>query len=94
MLILITSYGGGMSVDDQFQLKDKSNVELHEWIALQEPGTQEYNAGIEESMRRVAAMEEVMEKNEAPVWRRESIAMALSLLAIAVTIVIIVVLYQ
>ena len=63
-------------------------------MALQEPGTQEYNAGIEESMRRVAAMEAEMEKNEAPAWRRESIAMALSLVAIAVTIVIIVVLYQ
>lgn len=83
-----------MSDKDQFQLKDKSNVELHEWIALQEPGTLEYKAGIEESLRRVAAMEEAMEKNEAPAWRRESIAMALSLVAIAVTIVIIVVLYQ
>jgi hypothetical protein len=82
-----------MSVDDPFQLKDKSNVELHDWTALQESGTLEYKAGIEESMRRVAAMEEVMEKNEAPVWRRESIAMALSLLAIAVTIFIIVLLY-
>ncbi|MBT8133695.1 MAG: hypothetical protein KJO03_04240 [Gammaproteobacteria bacterium] len=82
-----------MSVDDQFKLKDKSNVELHDWIAVQEPGTAEYSAGIEESMRRVAAMEEVMEKNEAPIWRRESIAMALSLLAIALTIIIIVVMY-
>ena len=82
-----------MSVDDQFQLKDKSNVELHDWVALQESGTLEYKAGIEESMRRVAAMEEVMEKNEAPVWRREAIAMALSVLAIAVTIIIIVLLY-
>ena len=81
-------------VDDQFELKDKSNAELHDWVALQEPGTTRYAAGIEESMRRVAVMEEEMEKNEAPVWRRESIAMVIAMLAIAIFIIAIVVLFE
>jgi hypothetical protein len=44
-------------------------------------------------MRRVAAMEEVMEKNESPVWKRESVAMYIAILAIAVTIIVIVATY-
>ena len=78
-------------VEDQYELKDKSNAELHNWIALQKRGSKEYVAGIQESMRRVAAMEEEMEKNEAPAWRRESIAMTLSIMAIAIFIIAIVV---
>lgn len=81
-------------LDDQYELKDKSNAELHSWIAVQKKGTKEYVAGIKESMRRVAVMEEEMEKNEAPVWRRESIAMAVSILAIAIFIIAIVVLSE
>ena len=80
--------------DDQYKLKDKSNAELHDWIAENEPGTAEYAEGVQESMRRVAAMEEIMERNEAPIWRRESIAMCIAILAIAVTIVVIVITYQ
>lgn len=81
-------------LEDQYQLKGKSNTELHQWIAMQEPGSTEYVAGMQESMRRVAAMEEVIEKNEVPAWRRESIAMGISILAIAVTIIAIVFFYQ
>ena len=81
-------------LEDQYQLKGKSNAELHQWIAMQEPGSTEYVAGMQESMCRVAAMEEVIEKNEAPVWRRESIAMGISILAVAVTIIAIVFFYQ
>ncbi len=81
-------------LDDQYELKDKSNAELHNWIALQKQGSKEYVAGIQESMRRVAAMEQEMEKNEAPVWRRESIAMGVSILAIAIFIIAIVVLFE
>ena len=58
--------------DDKYKLADKSNTELRAWIAEHEEDTAEYAAGIEESMRRVAAMEEVMEKNEAPIWKREA----------------------
>ena len=81
-------------LDDRYKLNDKSNAELHDWIALQKQGSEEYIAGIEESMRRVAAMEQEMEKNEAPVWRRESIAMGVSILAIAIFIIAIVVLSE
>jgi len=81
-------------LDDQYKLIDKSNAELHNWIALQEQGSKEYVAGIQESMRRVAAIEQEMEKNEAPVWRRESIAMGVSILAIAIFIIAIVVLSE
>jgi hypothetical protein len=79
-------------LEDQYALQDKSNAELHQWIALQEPGS--YVAGIQASMRRVAAMEEAIEKNEEPVWRREFIAMGISILAIAVTIIVVVFFYQ
>lgn len=80
--------------DDPYRLKEKTNRQLHEWLAEYEQGTDEYDAGIEESMRRVALMEEMMEKNEAPVWRRESIAMGLAILAIAVAIIAVVFVYQ
>ena len=81
-------------LEDQYELQAKSNAELHQWIALQEPGSKEYVAGIQASMRRVAAMEEAIEKNEEPVWRRESIAMGMSLLAIAVTFIVVVFFFQ
>ena len=38
-------------LEDQYQLKGKSNTELHQWIAMQEPGSTEYVAGMQESMR-------------------------------------------
>jgi hypothetical protein len=79
--------------DDKYNLAAKSNDELHAWLAGYEQGSPEYIAGVEESMRRVAAMEEVMEKNESPVWKRESVAMYIAILAIAVTIIVIVATY-
>lgn len=79
--------------DDQYNLKDKSNTELHDWIAGYKPGTAEYIAGVEESMRRVARMEELMEKSELPVWKRELTAMAIASLAIVAAIIAIVISY-
>ena len=79
--------------DDQYNLKDKSNTELHDWIAGYKPGTTEYIAGVEESMRRVARMEELMEKSELPVWKRELTAMAIASLAIVAAIIAIVISY-
>lgn len=81
-------------VDDKYKLKDKSPAELRAWVAEQAAGTDEYNAGIEESMRRVAAIEELMEKKEAPIWRREWIALGLAVLAIVAAITAIVRMYQ
>ena len=79
--------------DDKYKLKDKSNTELHEWLAGFKPGTDEYVAGIEESMRRVACIEELMERNEAPCRKRELIAMGIAVLSLAVAIVAIVLSY-
>lgn len=80
--------------EDPYKLKEKTNSELHDWLAGYEPETDEYIAGIEESMRRVAVMEELMEKNEAPVWRRELIAMCVAVVSIAAAIIAIVITYQ
>ncbi len=79
--------------EDQYKLKDKSNTELHEWIAGYKPGTTEYVAGIQESMRRVACIEELMEKKESPIWKRELIAMGIAVLALIVAIIAIVLSY-
>ena len=51
--------------NDQYRLKDKSNSELRKWVAEHKPVTAEYVAGMEESMRRVATIEERIEKKEA-----------------------------
>ena len=80
--------------DDQYKLKEKTNAELHDWITEYEPGTDEYVTGIQESMRRVVVMEELMEKNEAPIWKRESIAMGIAILTIAVAIIAVVITNQ
>jgi hypothetical protein len=80
--------------DDLYKLKEKSNIELHEWVAEYKPGTAEYVAGIQESMRRVASIEELMEKNDAPVIKRELIAMGIAILALAVAVIAIVLSYQ
>lgn len=76
--------------EDLYNMKDKSNQELHDWLAELEPGSNEYIAGVQESMRRVALIEEQMEKNEAPVWKREWIAMGIAVLSIAVSIIAII----
>lgn len=81
-------------VDVQYKLNEMSNSELRRWVSEQDQGTAEYTAGIEESMRRVAAMEEVMEKNEAPIWRRECVAIGIALLAVVMAILAIVVMYK
>lgn len=77
-------------IDDKYKLKDKSLAELRAWLAEQVSGTDEYNAGIEESMRRVAFMEELLEKKEAPILRREWIALVIAVLAIVAVIATIV----
>ena len=81
-------------LDDQYKLKDKSDTELREWVAEHEPDTIEYVAGIKESMRRVAVIEELIERDEAPIRKRELIAAGMAILSIAVTIFAIVVTYE
>ena len=80
-------------IDDQYKLKNKSDAELLEWVAEHKPGTAEYDAGIQESMRRVAIIEELIEKTEDPVRKREWIAISIAILTLAVAIVAIVLFY-
>ena len=75
------------SPDDSYKLKEKSNAELHEWVAAYKPGTDEYLAGIQESMRRVASLEELIEKSEAPVRKRELVALGIAILALVTAII-------
>lgn len=79
--------------DDQYKLKNKSDTELLEWITEHEPGTAENDAGIQESMRRVAVIEEIIEKTEDPVRKREWIAIGIAILSLAVAIIAIVLWY-
>ncbi|MCK4674699.1 MAG: hypothetical protein KAT61_02200 [Gammaproteobacteria bacterium] len=70
--------------DDQYNLKAKSDAELHEWLAGHESTTPEYLAGIQE----------LMERNDAPVNRREWIAMVIAIISIAVAIFAVIVTYE
>ena len=79
--------------DDQYNLEQKSDAELLEWLREHKPGTAEHVAGIQESMRRVAIMEEIIEKKEAPSRRRELIAIGIAIVSIAAVIVTIVLSY-
>lgn len=67
--------------EDPYQLKKKSNRELHRWIAGHQPSTDEYTAGILELMRR----------NDAPFRKRELIAIGLAVISIAIAIFVIVI---
>ena len=80
--------------NDQYNLKNVSNSELRKWIAEHKPDTAEYIAGIEESMRRVATIEEIIEKKQAPICKRECTAAVIAILFIAVTILTIVLAYE
>ena len=71
-------------VNNQYNLKDKSDVELHQWLAGHKSDTVEYLAGIQE----------LMERNDAPANRREWIAMAIAIISITVAIFVIVVMYE
>ena len=81
-------------ISDNYNLQDKSDAELHAWLAQQKPGTDAYHAGEEEAMRRVARIEELMERSEAPVRRREKIAVFIAIIVLATFIAYTVISYQ
>ena len=70
--------------NDPYNLKAKSDAELHAWLAEHESTTTEYLAGIQE----------LMERNDAPVNRREWIAMGIAIIARAVAVIAIIVLFE
>jgi len=76
--------------EDHYNLKEKSDADLHDWLCGHEPGTAEYNSGVLESMRRVAIIEEALEKNEEPVRKRELIAVTIAVISIILIVVAIV----
>ena len=78
---------------DKYKLKDKSDIELNEWLIEQKPGTDEYHAGEEETMRRVAVIEELMEKAEEPSRKRELIAVSIAIVALVIIIIAVVLSY-
>ncbi len=82
-----------MATNDKYKLKDKSDTELYEWLIEQKPGADEYIAGEEETMRRVAVIEEQMEIAEEPSRKRELIAVSIAIVALAITIIAIVLSY-
>ena len=65
--------------DDEYKLKDKSDTELHEWVAAHKLRTAEYIAGIQESINR----------NEAFFRKRELIAAGIAILSLEVAILVI-----
>ena len=69
---------------DDYNLKGKSDSELHEWLAGHESTSVEYLAGIQE----------LMERNDAPVNRREWMAMILAIVSIAVAVIVVVLMYE
>lgn len=77
----------GKGPEDKYNLNAKSNDELHEWLAQFKPGSDEYVAGIEESMQRVANIEQLMEKSEAPSRHREIIALIIAAIALIAAII-------
>ena len=79
--------------NDKYKLKDKSETDLLEWLAEQKPGTDECIAGEEETMRRVAVIEEQMEKAEEPSRKRELIVVCIAIVSLAITIIAIVLSY-
>ena len=81
-------------MNDQYNLNDKSDAELHAWLAQQKPGSDAYHAGEEEVLRRVARIEELIERSEEPVRKREKIAFFIAIIALAIFIAYTVISYQ
>ena len=80
--------------NDQYNLNDKSDAELHAWLAQQKPGSDASPAAAAATLRRVARIEELMEQSEAPVRKREAIAVLIAILSLAAFITYTVITYQ
>ena len=69
---------------DRHNLREKTDSELHEWLAGHDSNSVEYLAGIQE----------LMERNDAPVNRREWIVMGIAIVATVVGIVAVIIMYE
>ena len=70
--------------NDRYNLKVKSDSELHGWLAGHDSESDEYFAGIRE----------LMERNDAPASRREWIVMGIAIVSVALATIAVVVLYE
>ncbi|MBE9559422.1 MAG: hypothetical protein IMF15_01470 [Proteobacteria bacterium] len=69
---------------DRHNLRGKTDSELHEWLSGHDSDSVEYLAGIQE----------LMERNDAPVNRREWIVMGIAIVATAVAIFAVIIMYE
>lgn len=72
---------------DRYNLRSMSDNDLHEWLIMQKPGSEEYHAGEEESLRRVALIEQRIEQAEKPSRKREFTAILMAMIALATIII-------
>ena len=79
--------------NDKYNLKSKTDANLLKWLTEQTPGSEEYIAGEEESIRRIVIIEEKIEKAEAPIRKREFIVVSIAIVTLAFTIIAIVLSY-
>ena len=79
--------------NDKYNLKSKSDANLLKWLTEQTPGSKEYIAGEEESIRRIVIIEEKIEKAEEPIRKREFIIVSIAIVTLAITIIAIVLSY-
>ena len=79
--------------NDKYNLKSKSDANLLKWLTEQTPGSEEYIAGEEESIRRIVIIEEKIEKAEEPIRKREFIIVSIAIVTLAITIIAIVLSY-
>lgn len=77
----------------KYKLRDKSDAELQVWLTQQKPGSRKYRIGLEETMRRVALLEGVIEEAEESSRHREAIALIIAVAAIALIITGIILFY-
>ena len=82
-----------MMTNDKYNLKSKTDANLLKWLTEQTPGSEEYIAGEEESIRRIVIIEEKIEKAEAPIRKREFIVVSIAIVTLAFTIIAIVLSY-
>lgn len=78
---------------DQYNLKAMSDSQLYAWLSQQSQHSDEYNAGIRETMNRIAIAEETFERKD-PVHRREKIAILVAVIAIVIAITAVVVSFE
>ena len=74
---------------DVYNLNSMSDGELYNWLSQQQEHSEEYNAGINETMNRIAIAEETFDRKD-PVHKRELIVIAVAFAVLVLIIIAIV----